>query len=201
MLRACNLAVFIGKDACRCPTLCNITAVMPDKRMRIVKQEPGASSAQELPQQQQAEAAAGERVGQQRRVEDEGGADIGMQLLRANAGVHAFALQSMERERAMGEELLQSKAQVAELRAEIRIKDVMLQAKDAALEAKDSVHKAEVALLQSKLQSKEAALQDGHLGRYAAPGKHLVSAPYPKPPTSTSTNSKRPTSNLFHDPP
>jgi hypothetical protein len=58
----------------------------------------------------------------------------------------------VERERALGEqllrakeELLQAKAQVAELRAEIGIKD-------AALEAKDKAHKYEVALLELKLQ-------------------------------------------------
>ena len=78
----------------------------------------------------------------------------------------------------MGEELLRSKAQVAELRAEIRNKN-------AALEAKDTAHKVEVALLESELQSKETALQAQIFGRYAAPGKHLVSAPTPPPPTST----------------
>ena len=53
--------------------------------------------------------------------------------------------------RAMGEELLQAKAQVAELLVDIKIKD-------AALDAKVAVHKAEVALLEYKLLSKEAAL-------------------------------------------
>ena len=104
-----------------------------------------------------------------------------MQPLRANVEGQVIAfitVQWMERERVMGEELLQSKAQVAELRAEIRIKD-------AALEAKDAAHKSEVALLESELQSKEAALQAHIFGRYAAPGKHLVSAPTPPPPTST----------------
>jgi hypothetical protein len=37
---------------------CNLTAAMPDKRMRpIVKQEPGADGAQELPPQANAAAA------------------------------------------------------------------------------------------------------------------------------------------------
>ncbi len=71
----------------------------------------------------------------------------------------------MERDRAMAEDLLQAKEQVAELRAEIRIKD--------------AAHKAKFALLESELQSKEAALQAQIFGRYAAPGKHLVSGPYP----------------------
>ena len=117
-----------------------------------------------------------------------GGAGLQLQLLRTNADAQAFALQGMERERAMGEqlleakaELLQAKAQFAELRAEIRIKD-------AALEAKDIVHKAEVAVLESKLQSPAAALPPasapicycrlphGSLGRYADDDKHVVSA-------------------------
>jgi hypothetical protein len=128
-------------------TTCNLTAAIPDKRMRpIVKQEHGADGAQQLLQQQTAAAAAaGEREG------PGAGTELEMQLLRANAEAQAFALQGMERERAMAEELLQSKAQVAELRADIRIKD-------AALEAHAAVHKAEVGLLESKLQSKEAAL-------------------------------------------
>ncbi len=75
-----------------------------------------------------------------------------MQLLRANAEAQRFALQGMERERAMGEQLLQAKAQVAELRVDIRTKD-------AALEAKESVHKVKVALLESKLQLNGALLQ------------------------------------------
>ena len=154
-------------------TTCNLTAAMPDKRMRpIVKQEPGADGAQELQRQQEA---AGESLREGRRrlgdmVEEGAGTELEMQLLRrANAEAQAFALQGMERERAMavelkamgeqmlqreramGEELLQLKAQVAELRADIRIKD-------AALEAHAAVHKAEVGLLESKLQSKEAAL-------------------------------------------
>ncbi len=161
-----------------------------------VKQEPGAGGAQELQQELNAVAppAAGERNGQRRRVEEEaeaagpGGTGLQLQLLRMNADVQAFALQGLERERAMGEqllqakaELLQAKAQVAELRAEIRIKD-------AALEAKDIVHKAEVAVPESKLQSPAAAfppapapvcycrLSHGSLGRYAADDKHVVSA-------------------------
>ncbi len=165
-----------------------------------VKQEPGAGGAQELQQELQQEVnavalpAAGERNGQRRRVEEDaeaagpGGTGLQLQLLKMNADVQAFALQGLERERAMGEqllqakaELLQAKAQVAELRAEIRIKD-------AALEAKDIVHKAEVAMPESKLQSPAAAclpapapvcycrLPHGSLGRYADDDKHVVSA-------------------------
>jgi hypothetical protein len=185
VMSACSLLVFIGYDVPWCGSLvsdaCSLIAAMPDKRMRpIVKQETGSDCAQEMPQQQPAAAAAGERDGQHHRVEDEGGVELGLQLLRANVEVQAIALQWMERERAIAEQLLQAQAQVAELRAEIRIKD-------AALEAKDATHKAKFASLESELQSKEAALQAHIFGRYAAPGKHLVSGPYtPPPPTSTS---------------
>ena len=105
---------------------------MPIKRMRaIVKMESGAGGAQELLQQQQA--AAGAQEVQRRRFEEGAGVELELQLLRANAGMQAFALQGMERERAMGEELLQAKAQVAELRADVRMQDAALEAKEAVL--------------------------------------------------------------------
>ena len=119
--------------------------------------------------------------------------ELEVQLLRADVEAHAFALQGMERERAMAEELLQAKAQVAELRAEIRIRD-------AALEAKDATHKAKFALIESELQSKEAALQAQIFGRYAAPGKHLVSGPYPAASQRQHPHSNRRTLNNVHAP-
>ena len=134
---------------------------MPDKRMRpIVKQEPGGGDAQQL--QAAAAATGGSRQRRRGDAGEEGaGAELELQLLRANAEAQAFALQGMERERALGEqllrakeELLQAKVQVAELRAEIRIKDAVHQAQQ---EAKDAVHKAEVAVLESKLQSSAPA--------------------------------------------
>ena len=100
---------------------------MPDKRMRpIVKEEPGAGGAQQQQQQQQQHGAAAEyRDGQRRRVEEEaqGGAGLLLQLLRTNADAQAFAVQVLEQARATGEQLLQAKAELAELRAEIRIKE------------------------------------------------------------------------------
>ena len=110
---------------------------MPDKRMRpIVKEEPGAGGAQDLLDAAIA-AATAKRVEQLHRADMDvqgAGTDLESQLRTANSKSQEFALQSMERLRAMGEEL------VAELRADIRIKD-------AALETRDSVHKAEVAIL------------------------------------------------------
>ncbi len=107
---------------------------MPNKRMRpIVKLEPGASGAQE---------AAWEREGLCRGG-DMGEEGAGAELLRANAEALAFALQGMERERAMveqllqvKEELLQAKAQVAELRA-----DATKTSKSAAAKVKGGVKK------------------------------------------------------------
>jgi hypothetical protein len=80
--------------------------------------------------------------------------------------------------RAMGEELLRLKAQLAGLQADIRVKDAalaaemqakeavykaeiafFLQAKEAALQAKEAVHKAEVQAKEAALQAKEAVLQ------------------------------------------
>ena len=90
---------------------------MPDKRMRpIVKQEPGTGGAQEPlppppPPQAAAAAATGEREGRRRRGdmgEEDAGVELEMQLLRANAEAQAFALQGMERERVMAEQLLQA---------------------------------------------------------------------------------------------
>jgi hypothetical protein len=119
----------------------------------------------------------------------------------------------LEKARAMGEQLLQAKAELAELRAEIRIKDAALKAevqfKEAALQGKDVVIEAKDALirrLQSELQRRDdapaaaAAAQQtsaraaggsaapapsSSFGRYAAPGKHVVSAA-PQPAASTS---------------
>jgi hypothetical protein len=145
---------------------------MPDKRMRpIVKQEPGADGAQ---QQQQQVAAAGERDGQLRSVEKEaraaGGLEQQLQSLRAYADAQAFACQGLSQVRAMGEQLLQAKAEVAELKAEIRIKDAALEAKDVALQSKDAVIEAKDALIR-RLQSE---VQDDALA--AAGAAHCMSA-------------------------
>jgi hypothetical protein len=191
---------------------------MPDKRMRpIVKQEPGADGAQELPPlQQQQVAAAREQDVQRRMAEDERGEELQLQLLRANAQAQAFALQGMERERAMGEELLQAKAQIAEVRAEVAVLESKLQSKEAVLQAtlqsKDAVIAANIAVIEAKdalirrmqreqrrddapaaagasasssSSSAAAAAASPSLGRYAAAGKHMVSAaPQPAAPTS-----------------
>jgi hypothetical protein len=118
-----------------------------------------------------------------------------------------FALQGMERERAMAgqllqakEELMQSQAaaaqakeelsrlkvQVAELRANIRIKDAALEAKDAAVQSKDAVMDAKDYLIR-RVQS-ESQLQP----EFAAPpaASALQSAPLPPPAQSTTHGNK-----------
>jgi hypothetical protein len=121
--------------------------------------------------------------------EERAGAELQLQLqlLSANAEAQAFAQQGMERERALGaqllqakEELLQAKAQVAELRAEIRIKDAV---HNAQLESKDAAHKAEVAVLESKLQSSVQSPLSSYSPALTAPALASALAPAPAPAT------------------
>jgi hypothetical protein len=105
----------------------SIAAAMSYKCMRpIVKQEPGEEGA---------------------------GTELEVQLLRANAEAQAFALQGMERERAMAEQLLQAKEE--QLQRE-RAMGEELKAMGEELKARGEQ------LLQSKeqlLQAKEVLLQ------------------------------------------
>jgi hypothetical protein len=64
----------------------------------------------------------------------------------------ALAFEGMERTRVLGVELLQAKALIARLEAEVRIKDVIIQSKDDQL-------KAEIRSKDEALQSKDALLQ------------------------------------------
>jgi hypothetical protein len=77
----------------------------------------------------------------------------------------ARAIQSVERARVLGEELLQAKARVAELSAELKMRDEALrsimQSKDDQLQSKDAVLQAQGGEVQSKdavIQSKDALL-------------------------------------------
>jgi TPR repeat protein len=78
----------------------------------------------------------------------------------------ALAVEGMERTRVLGEELLQAKALIAKLEAEVRIKNVIIQSKDEQFKAeirfKDEVLQSKDALLQAKdaiIQSKDDQLQ------------------------------------------
>jgi TPR repeat protein len=94
-------------------------------------------------------------------------------LLWLNMEAQAQAIQGVERARVLGEELLQAKARVAELAAElkntaealrsiIQSKDAVIQSKDDQLQSKDIIVQSKDALLQAKdllLQAKDSELR------------------------------------------
>ena len=120
-----------------------------------------------------------------RRRLDEGGAAVQdeTRLLRAHAEAQALAIQGMEQTRVIGEQLVQAKSRIAELTAEMNIKDAvmqekerhfrdLIQSKDTALQCKDEL-----------LQSKDAEIRRLHadLARSSAEGAAGGAAPHPAP--------------------
>jgi TPR repeat protein len=95
---------------------------------------------------------------------DEAGYAVEAQLLQLNMELQAQAIEGMEQTRVLGEELQQAKAGVAELAAELKVKDIMMQAKDDMLKAKDRELKAkdrEIGLLHAdiaRLNAERAAV-------------------------------------------
>ena len=87
-----------------------------------------------------------------RRRLDEGGAAVQdeTRLLRAHAEAQALAIQGMEQTRVIGEQLVQAKSRIAELTAEMKIKDAALQEKERVIESKDAALRCKDELLQSK---------------------------------------------------
>jgi TPR repeat protein len=171
---------------------------MPKSMRPVVKLENGEVEGQEA-EGVQKEAGAGRAV-QRRRVGEAGDAVWDeAQLLRLNMEVQAQVIQGLERARVLGEELLQAKARVAELAAELKVRDEALLAKEALLQTminfkdeaigtKDSLLQAKEALLQSKdalLQAKDSELRLLHadIARLnaggAAGGAARQSAPAP----------------------
>ena len=75
----------------------------------------------------------------QRRRLSEAGAAVSDEALsrRAYLEAGALAVEGMERTRVLGEELLQAKALIARLEAEVRIKDGIIQSKDVIIQSKD----------------------------------------------------------------
>lgn len=160
---------------------------MPDKkRMRsIVKMECDSGDGLEQPLQRHAEASAAADamdIGMpQCRValgDNALDAELRVQLQRANAESAAFALECLERERAMGEQLLQIKAELedqdnvhnaelASMKAKLQVKDAMCGCKEEQINEKD----APIRRLQSELQRRGDALAIGgcvgHSGDYA----------------------------------
>jgi outer membrane protein assembly factor BamB len=80
--------------------------------------------------------------------------------LRANVDAQAFAFHAMEQARVTGEELLQAKVQIAELKAEIRIKEALLLAKDA-----------EVTRLHATMQRRDGEMSASALAKTSEYGK------------------------------
>ncbi len=137
-------------------------AAMRGSRMRpVVKVEDGVGGAV-ADEGLQPEADAG-RPWQRRRL-SEAGAAVSDEALsrRAYLEAQALAFEGMERTRVLGEELLQAKALIAKLEAEVRIKDGIIQSKDVIIQSKDDMLHSKDEALQSKdalLQAKDVIIQ------------------------------------------
>ena len=108
---------------------------MPKGMRTVVKIEDGAEGGHHAEEGRQEEAGAGREL-QRRRVNEAGDAvsDDAWLLFRSNAELQAQAIRSMEETRVLGEELRHAKVRMAELAAEVKIKDEALQAKEALLQ-------------------------------------------------------------------
>jgi TPR repeat protein len=124
----------------------------------VVKIEGGEGEGQGAEERQE-EAGAGRAVQRGRRRVGEAGdaAWDEVQMLRLNMELQAQAIQGMEQSRVLREELLQAKARVAELAvekaqlaAELKIKDVVVQSKDTLLQAQAREMQTKDLLLQAK---------------------------------------------------
>jgi TPR repeat protein len=136
---------------------------MPKSLRPVVKLESGEVEGQGAEGLQE-EAGAGRAV-QRRRVGVAGDADEA-RLLQLNMEAHAQAIQGVEQAQVLGEELLQAKARVAELAAELKMRDEALrsimQSKDAVIQSKDAVLQAQGREMQAKdllLQAKDSELR------------------------------------------
>jgi hypothetical protein len=131
-------------------------AAMPKAMRPVVKIEDGAGSGY------------AEEGRQRRRVNEAGdavSAEAGL-MLRSNAELQAQAIEGMERTRVLGEELQRAKVRIAELAAEVKMRDEALQAKEALLltitKTKDDMLQAKDSLLLCKdalFHTKDAEMQ------------------------------------------
>ena len=120
-----------------------------------------------------------------RRRLDEGGAAVQdeTRLIPAHAEAQALAIQGMEQTRVIGEQLVQAKSRIAELTAEMKMKDAIMQEKDAVLQEKES-HFAELIKCKDELlQSKDAEIRrlQADVARLSAEGAAGGAAPHPAP--------------------
>jgi hypothetical protein len=134
-------------------------AAMRGSRMRpVVKVEDGVGGVA-ADEGLQPEADAGQ-LWQRRRLSDSEGAVSDEALSRrAYLEAEALAVEGMERTRVLGEELLQAKALIVQLEAEVRIKDGIIQSKDVIIQSKDDQLNAEIRFkkeLQAELERRDA---------------------------------------------
>jgi hypothetical protein len=148
----------------------------------LVKLEDGAGpvgSQAEEAEGLQEEAGAGRAVQRRRvRVGEAGHAALDeVQLLRLNMEAQAQAIHGMEQwTRVLGEELQRVKAGEAELAAELKVKDIMMQAKDDMLQAKDR----EISLL-AQAKDREISLLRADNARLSAESAAVGASRQPAP--------------------
>jgi hypothetical protein len=156
---------------------------MPKAMRPVVKIEDGAGGGLAEEGRQEEADAGGER--QRRRVNDAGdavSAEAGL-MYRANAELQAQAIQGMERTRLQGEELQLAKVRIAELAAEVKMRDEALQAKKALMQtvtkSKDDLLLCKDALLQAK--DAEIRLLHADVAQLSAQAAAAGAAPPPAP--------------------
>jgi TPR repeat protein len=136
---------------------------MPKAMRPVVKIEDGAGGGHAEEGRQEEADAGGER--QRRRLNDAGdavSAEAGL-IFRASAELQAQVIEGMERTRVQGEELQRAKVRIAELAAEVKMREEALQAKEALLQtitkSKDEALQSKDVLLQTITKSNDAVLQ------------------------------------------
>jgi TPR repeat protein len=148
-------------------------AIMRKGMRTVVKIEDGAEGGLHAEEGRREDADAG-RERQRRRVNEAGNAlsDDAWLLFRSNAELQAQAIRGMEETRVVGEELRHAKVRMAELAAEVKIKDEALHAKDTIVKLKDD-------LLQAK--DAEIRLLRADIARLSAQAVAAGAAPPPAP--------------------
>jgi chromosome segregation ATPase len=80
-------------------------------------------------------------------------------MFRLNAELQAPAIEGMERARVLREELQRAKVQIAELAAEVKMRDEALQAKEAVTKVNDDLLQSKEALLRTITKSNDKLLR------------------------------------------
>ena len=137
---------------------------MPKSLRPLVKLEDGAgplgSQAEEVEGLGRQEEAGAGRAVQRRRVGEAGDAVLDeAQLLRLNMEAQAQAIHGMEQTLVLGEELQRAKAGAAELAAELKVKDIMIQAKDREINLLAQAKDREIEAKDREMHTKDLLLQ------------------------------------------